>query len=70
MIGIRKAGKDENLPDYVRWIVYDTNTNEGDACLTFRDAVQFYLWRLGVPARIVFRKGGRKEGLKKTGNDK
>lgn len=56
MILIRRVKPDEGLPKDIKWLTYDTIAKSGDATKSLAMAIRCYLWRLGVPARIVFRK--------------
>jgi len=43
------------------WVVKDTKYNCSDIYWSFEDAIRYFLWHLGVPPRIVFRKYGKKK---------
>lgn len=57
MIRIKKAPKDYILPG-VKWLVVGRFLT--DACDNFGDALCCFFWRLGIPARIAFRKYKKK----------
>lgn len=59
MIIIRRIRPEEGMPSGVKWLTLDTKMKSGDACATLGDAIRVYLWRLGVPARIIFRRWRR-----------
>ena len=54
-IYITKAPGDHPLQG-VKWMVVDERLNNKDVCLTYSDALRYYFWHLGVPAKIAFRK--------------
>lgn len=43
------------------WIVEDTKCKCTNICWSFRDAIRFFLWHLGVAPKIVFRKYNKKK---------
>lgn len=55
-----KAPEDQPLQG-VKWMVVNERLNSRDVCLTYSDALRYYFWHLGVPAKIVFRKYLRKK---------
>lgn len=61
MILIRRVKPDEGLPKDIKWLTYDTKAKSGDASKSLAMAIRCFLWRLGVPARIAFRKYKLKE---------
>ena len=57
MIKIKRAPKDYAAYG-IKWFVVGRYSIV--ACLSFSDALRYFLWRLGVPARIAFRKYKKK----------
>ena len=58
MIKIKRASEDFIAAGF-KWFVVG---GDGiDACTSFSDALRFFFWRLGVPARIAFRKYKKKK---------
>lgn len=45
--------KDKSIPGY-NWLVWDSEAKSGDLVRSFFEAIRFWLWRMGVPARIAF----------------
>ncbi len=49
-----KRNKDKRFN--AKWIVVNSKLKSRDLVETFGDAIRFFLWHLGVPARIIFKK--------------
>ena len=45
--------KDKSIPGY-NWLVWNSEDKSGDLVRNFSEAIRFWLWRMGVPAKIAF----------------
>jgi hypothetical protein len=61
---IKKATWEKELYPGAKWIVVEREYNTYDACMTLCDAIRYWLWYLGVPPKIAFKR------FKKKRNDK
>lgn len=48
-----KRNKDKRFN--AKWIVINSKLKSKDLVKTFSDAIRFFLWHLGIPARIIFK---------------
>lgn len=57
-VSIKRASKDYPI-NWVKWIV--SSGTSSDLCDNFLDALRCFFWRLGIPAKIAFRKYKKKK---------
>jgi len=58
-VRIMRAPKDSS-DKRVKWLVQARGSFHKDACYSLLDAIRFYLWHKGMPAKYVFKQSKKK----------